>query len=208
MNFNWDTSSLTENRNFALIIYKNNNTNEFQEIENLFDIDWRDNNFFPESTNLIIGPDHQREKFIRLFHQAKKTIRIYQQSYNDEGIADALEKLSHQGIKIQLLMMPFPFGGKKDTNTPFQGRLIKTGGEVKLNKIRYMHAKAVIIDDKMAYIGSCNFYQPSLDFNREVGALTTDKNAIKRLISVFEKDWAISYSWDHRREQNLAKEAY
>lgn len=189
MNFNWDTSSLIENRNFALVIGKNNNAKEFQEIESLFDADWKDEKFSPQSGYLVIGPDHQREKFIKLFSQAKKCIRIYQQSYNDEEIVSVLEKLSRQGIKIKLLMMPFPFGGKKDINAPFQKRLIKAGGEVKLNKTRYMHAKAVIIDDEIAYIGSCNFYQPSLDFNREVGALTTNKNAIKRLIDMFEKDY-------------------
>jgi len=151
MNFNWDTSSLIENRNFALVIGKNNNAKEFQEIEGLFDADWKDKKFSPQSDYLIIGPDHQREKFIKLFSQTKKCIRIYQQSYNDEEIAGVLEKLSRQGIKIKLLMMPFPFGGKKDANAPFQERLIKAGGEVKLNKTRY-----IPIPLQTAGIGDCN----------------------------------------------------
>ena len=189
MSCNWDTPTLANTRDFAMIISKDKNPKDFQEINHIFESDWHNEPADYKSESLIIGPDHQREKFINLFSKAKHTIEIYQQSYNDEKIAKALEEISRKGIKIKLLMMPFPFGGKEDGNSSFQNRLIEAGGEVRLVTTRYIHAKVVIIDGKMAYIGSCNFYPTSLDFNRELGVITQDSSALKRLKNVFEQDW-------------------
>ncbi len=192
MSGNWDTPALTNARDFALIISRDKNQKEFQEIKNIFESDWHNKQIDHKSELLIIGPRHQREDFINLFSKAKQRIEIYQQSYNDEKIAKALEDISRKGIKVKLLMMPFPFGGKKDSNSSFQDSLIKSGGEVRLVKTRYIHAKVVIVDGKIAYVGSCNFYPASLDFNREVGVIVQDVSAIKRLRDVFEKDWELA----------------
>ncbi|EKE01316.1 MAG: nucleic acid binding ob-fold tRNA/helicase-type [uncultured bacterium] len=191
MSGNWDVSTLTATRDFALIINKDKDPLVFQEIKQLFESDWHNKSFEPKNESLIIGPGHQRDQFIKLFSKAKKSIEIYQQSYNDEKIAQALEDICRRGVDVKLLMMPFPFGGQKDGNAGFQDRLIKAGGKVHLVTTRYIHAKVVIIDGKMAYIGSCNFYPPSLDINREVGVLTENASVINRLRDVFKKDWAL-----------------
>ena len=65
----------------------------------------------------------------------------------------------------------------------------KIKGEVHLVKTRYIHAKAVIIDGKIAYIGSCNFYPHSLSFNREIGVITKNQQAVQKLKDTFYKDW-------------------
>lgn len=188
MTCNWDVSSLTKTRDFAVIIYKDKTPEEFHELGKIFDSDWNNKQADNRNTSLIIGPNHQREDFIKLFSTAKQSIKIYQQSYNDEKIASTLEELCHKGIKVKLLMTPFPFGGNEDKNLPFQKRLIKAGGEVHLAKM-YIHAKVVIIDDKIFYIGSCNFYPSSLEFNREIGIIIHNVDAVDRLSATFEKDW-------------------
>jgi cardiolipin synthase A/B len=191
MSGNWGTPSLTDARDFALIINKDKTPLVFQCVKNVFESDWYNKQVDCKNESLIIGPGNQREQFLELFSKAKKSIEVYQQSYNDEKIASFLEGAARKGIKVKLLMMPFPFGGKKDSNSPFQDRLIKAGGEVRLVETRYIHAKAVIVDGKMAYIGSCNFFPPSLEYNREVGVITKDPSVIKRLREVFRKDWTL-----------------
>lgn len=192
MSCNWDTPTLANTRDFALILSKEKNPIEFWEINRIFNADWQNKKISSTRESLIVGPDHQREKFIKLFSKAHKSIEIYQQSYNDEKIAQALENRCRKGIKVKLLMMPFPFGGSKDKNLPFQIRLVKTKGEVRLVKTRYIHAKVVIIDGKIAYIGSCNFYPHSLNFNREIGVITKNQQAVQKLKDTFDQDWKIA----------------
>ena len=77
---------------------------------------------------LVVGPGHgldrhsQRNEFINLFLSAKESIEIYIQSYNDEEIAQVLEKICHEGkVKVRLL---------KDFQTVFNPALYGTWEEI------------------------------------------------------------------------------
>ncbi len=48
------------------------------------------------------------------------------------------------------------------------------------------HAKALIIDDKEAVVGSQNLDFLSFDFNSEIGVFFQEKNTVKRLIEIAE----------------------
>jgi phosphatidylserine/phosphatidylglycerophosphate/cardiolipin synthase-like enzyme len=54
----------------------------------------------------------------------------------------------------------------------------------------YVHAKAIIVDDRWAFVGSENISTSSLDNNRELGVLVNDQDSLSRLSSTFEQDWA------------------
>ena len=53
----------------------------------------------------------------------------------------------------------------------------------------YIHAKAIIVDEQRAYVGSQNFSRTSLEFNRELGVIVSDPLAVARLTAVFAGDW-------------------
>lgn len=67
-------------------------------------------------------------------------------------------------------------------------RFEEAGGMVYLTNQVNVHAKVLIIDDRILYIGSTNFYQPSIDKNRNVGLLTQDQKLIAEVLAVFKKD--------------------
>lgn len=143
---------------------------------------------------IIVGPDNQRAFLKKLIKAAKSSIKIYQQSVQDDDIAKEIAAVADKGIKVELLMMPHPFGNdKEDGNKPNQ-KLIGSAkdGKVYLNKDLYMHAKVIIIDsgenDALMYIGSANFYGPALDKTRELGVLTEDKELISNVVGIFEAD--------------------
>ena len=218
MTCNWDKSSLDGTRDLGLVIDKQTNPEEVTDIVGIFAADWNNQEFDYKSKSLVVGPGHnldrqsQRDEFIKLFSTAKKSIKIYTQSYNDEKTAKALEDICHKGIKVSLLMTPFPFGGSKDTSAVFQDRLINAGCEVQYmkrdpglendklvaNKMRaknttfYIHAKSFLVDDEKAYIGSCNYYAPSFEYTREIGIVTQDIGVINKLKNIFHRDWQLS----------------
>ena len=56
------------------------------------------------------------------------------------------------------------------------------------------HTKVILVDVgtelPQAWVGSTNFYLPSLDYNRELGIITSNLPVINRIGSVFEYDWS------------------
>ena len=108
------------------------------------------------------------------------------------GIAQAVAGAARAGVDVRVLMMPFPFSKTKDNNVPNQELMGQAGAQVGLNTSNYIHAKVMIVDGKTMYVGSCNFYTPSLDQTRELGLLTQEAPTIEKVRAVFEHDWAKS----------------
>ena len=57
-----------------------------------------------------------------------------------------------------------------------------------------LHAKAVIIDDNKAFVGSFNFTKNSLENNREVGIFIKEKSILE-LVNSFQEDWGKSVAF-------------
>jgi len=61
--------------------------------------------------------------------------------------------------------------------------------QVKTTSQYYMHAKLIIIDQQMAFVGSENLSWESLNRNREVGLLISDPATVQQLGTTFDGDW-------------------
>lgn len=163
-----------------------------------FDADW-DNTVFPyklAGDMIIWGPEGQRKKFVDLINKAHNTLSIYQIDITDVGLYEALLAAIKRGVKVRLLMQPYPFNKNKDYNIPHQKNIMSAGGEIRLMQQYYMHAKVAMADfgqeNQVFYMGSCNFYTPSIDKNRELGFQLSFKNIYGDLHSTFEDDWALA----------------
>lgn len=185
--------SVAPARDFAVLAY---HPIHIKELQAGFDADWN-NTAFPydlAGDMLVWGPEGQRDKFLDLINKAHKTLSIYQIDITDVGIYEALLAAIKRGVKVRLLMQPYPFNKDKDYNIPHQTGILKAGGEVRLMHEYYMHAKVVMVDfdyeDGLFYMGSCNFYTPSINENRELGLTLSFKEIYKRLHRTFEADWS------------------
>ena len=54
----------------------------------------------------------------------------------------------------------------------------------------FVHAKAMIVDGKAAYVGSINLTAVSITQNREVGVILTQATEVKRLVDTMNADFA------------------
>ena len=54
----------------------------------------------------------------------------------------------------------------------------------------YVHAEAIVVEGRRAFVGSENLSAASLDHNRELGVIVADTGAIQTLESTFDGDWA------------------
>lgn len=182
----------TGTRDFTILI---TDPAMISEINRVFDNDTQEKKSQPSNINLLWGPDKQRKNLLKLIHQAKKSISIYQQDIQDKDICNALiEKTKKDKVQVKIVMTPFPFSKTKDNNFKNQMKLKKAGAQVRfLENGVYVHAKVMIIDGgtktQRAYLGSCNFYPSSIDDNRELGVILTGSKNIQKLESIFEEDF-------------------
>lgn len=181
------TSNERPSRDFAVKI-------ESEEIiSELIQAFWNDINgeeFIGSQRDLLWGPNNQREIFKTLIESAKRSIKIYQQDITDSEMIEWFMKAAKNHVDVKLIMSPHPFGfNNPDNNIDNQKKLADAGGNVYLINDLNIHAKVMILDDCLMYLGSTNFYQPSIDKNRNVGLLTSDADLIQAVNAVFVEDW-------------------
>lgn len=127
--------------------------------------------------NLLLCPIDCREKIIWLLRWAKQSIVIQNQYISDPEIMDVLQTQQHLDINITL--------PKNKENEVTAAQL---SGHIRLLSSPYIHAKTLLIDDSHLLISSINFSSNSLDNNREIGIVLTDKQSIEQFKKQFQQD--------------------
>lgn len=158
-----------------------------------------------------------------LFKQAKKSIRIQTQYIKQQEWQDALMEALGNNIKVYLTLPSFchfiqkDYGvGFIDVNTAkgksgFYSKWLepyeKVGGDNFSLKIfnrgvpdldgspmGYQHAKIVIIDDRLAWVGSTNGSLASTNFNREFGIIFDQAEIVSYLTKIAKSDHELGLS--------------
>jgi cardiolipin synthase A/B len=68
----------------------------------------------------------------------------------------------------------------------------QSGVQVREDPQLYMHAKIIVVDNKVAFVGSDNISTQSLDQNRELGIIVSDSSVLHTLQTTFQNDWGVS----------------
>lgn len=163
------------------------------DLQHLFDKDWVSED--PSSCGrVIVAPLNYRSAVTKAIQSATHSIELYQQDASDKALVDLLVKRAAEGIKISVVMTPYPFSKKSDNNIPFQEDIRKNGGLVSLKTAPYIHAKVLLIDrdtdHEYAFFGSSNFYTSSLDENREVALILKNPEDLAAFRKSFDFDLA------------------
>lgn len=203
---NFDESTFDHCRDFAVVLNVRQHPEELSLLRELFVRDMRNqgydwNTVCPKS--IVVGPDGQREKVIQFLKEAKSSVKIYQQYCNDTAVIEAIEYLVQKGVKVTLLMMPYPTNYENDSNTAAQDRLKEAGVNVGLIVGQnYIHARLIIVDDAQAWVGTMQLSEPSLDNNREL-SFFIEGPTVKELVTQFEEDQKLAQT-DLARARNEA----
>src|SRR5262245_3028338 len=147
------------------------------EIGRLFDADWKGKEFAAADLPLVISPDNSREKLTELLQSASKSIRIIDAKLRDKKMLRLLAEKASSGCDVKVIG-PEP--------------AIALPSEVMFRPmVRYkLHAKCVVVDTKLTFVGSQNLRRPSLDRRRELGFILHDPVIARRIERTFDEDWA------------------
>ncbi|MGA8942910.1 MAG: cardiolipin synthase [Thermoactinomyces sp.] len=140
------------------------------------------------------GPDSEWEQIkngmIKMIYSAKEQIVIQTPYFvPDDSLMHALKIAALSGVEIRI-MIP----SKPDhifvywATYAYIGELLKIGVRCFIYDHGFIHAKMMVVDGKIASVGTANFDVRSFKLNFEVNAFVFDVVLARRLQTIFEKD--------------------
>lgn len=140
------------------------------------------------------GPDSDWEQikngYIKMIMSAKERIFIQTPYFiPDESLRDALRIAALSGVEVNIMIPNKP-------DHPFVywatlshiGDMLNAGAKVFIYQKGFMHAKTIVIDGKIASVGTANIDVRSFRLNFEVNAFLYDFGLAKRLEAAFHED--------------------
>ena len=184
MTLNPSASAFTSNREYAVLVTR---AAEVTELKTLFDADWAGQTNPRVDSNLMVSPNNSRLRLITLINRATTKLLVQVETFSDEGMRSLLKQKLDAGVDVRILMA---HPTDVDQNAADALTLRNRGFPVRFLRAPTMHAKMVVVDGALAYVGSINFTRPSMDQNREIGVLLDDAPTAAALDTQAEADWA------------------
>ena len=193
---NWVTKNLTETRDYAVVTTR---AKEVREIIGCFEADWKRKPFRAGSdSQLIWCKGNGRDRISRFIDEAKHTLFVQNERYQDAVIIERLVRAHERGVKVHVMARP-PHKLKKEKLTEGVGGLRILGDVgVKVHKLKHLklHAKMLLADHSRAIVGSINLTPGSFDSRRELAIEVNAANVVHRLDRVARHDWKHSHPLD------------
>lgn len=165
------------------------------------------------------GPDQElkgiREITFAAILRAKRRVWIASPYFvPDAALLDALRLAAYSGVDVRLLGQ----GRRDHLLTHYAGcyywaEALRAGVRIFRYRKGLLHAKATLVDDDFAMVGSANFDNRSMFLNFEANVLLYSAEAARTLEATFERDFADSDALDPERyaarsfRQRLAENA-
>ena len=193
---NWETKNFTETRDYAIITY---HPHEVKEIVLCFQADWHRKSFDPgPDLNLIWCSNNGRTKIAKFIDEAKHTLFVQNERFQDLVIIERLVHAASRGVKVHVMARP-PHTLKKEKLVEGVGGLrIMDDVGIKIHKLKNLklHGKMLLADGCRAIVGSINLSPGSFDHRRELAIEVHDPPVIERLRKIAHHDWENSHTLD------------
>lgn len=158
---------------------------DVSEATAVFEADWT-GAAVPALQSLVVSPINARVRLAELINHAKQEIAIEWEELSDQGIGDLLTARLQAGVVVKLIV-PSDMG----PNTRSRLGLLKyANAQVRTLDDPYIHAKMILVDQQLGFIGSVNATSNSLDNNRELGVVWRNAQVAQTAASTFAADFA------------------
>ncbi len=155
------------------------------------------------------GPDKLDEaiksNYVKMINSAKESILIQTPYFiPDSSVFESLKIAAMSGVDVKIMIPCKP-------DHPFVywatywhcGGLLRYGVKVYTYENGFMHAKTLVIDGKVASVGTANFDMRSFKLNFECNAIIYDTETSSKLYNIFLND--LNYSLELTREIYLER---
>ena len=193
---NWETKNLTRTRDYAVVT---DHRHEVAEIVACFEADWHREPFDPgAAVHLLWCPINGRDRIAHFIDEAKHTLFVQNERYQDSVILERLVRAARRGVKVHVMARP-PHSLKRDQLIEGVGglRILDDVG-VKVRKLKglKLHGKMLLADGVTAIVGSINLAPGSFDSRRELAIEVRDAAVVDRLHTIVKVDKENSHPLD------------
>ncbi|MBZ5622696.1 MAG: phospholipase [Acidobacteriia bacterium] len=193
---NWDPDNFEETREFAVT---STDPDEVAEVIECFDADWSRQPFESRRpSNLIWCPGPGRQQIADFIDQAKHSLFVQNERYQDAIIVEHLVRAKLRGVKVHVMTRPsHSLRAKKLVEGVGDLRIMNDVG-IGIHKMKplKLHAKVLVADKARAVVGSINLTSSSFDDRRELAIQLNDPDVVDRLVKVVHDDWRNSHVLD------------
>ncbi|WP_010097669.1 cardiolipin synthase [Ornithinibacillus scapharcae] len=144
------------------------------------------------------GPDSDWEQikngYIKMIMSAKEYVYIQTPYFiPDESLRDALRIAALSGVDVKIMIPnkpdhPFVYWA----TLSYAGDMLEAGAEVYIYQRGFLHSKTIVVDGKIASVGTANIDVRSFRLNFEVNAFLYNRQLATQLLHAFNKD--VEYS--------------
>ena len=155
-------------------------------IEQTFDLDWADDQGTPPGGADLVWSPGSEQTLVSLIDSAHKSLLVENEEMSASEIVRALEDAAHRGVHVEVVMTR-----SSEWDGAFDA-LVRAGVEVHTyspSASLYIHAKVIDADGTRVFIGSENFSVGSMQYNRELGLITSEPPIVSAVQSTLTSDY-------------------
>jgi len=191
MTMNCNTSSPNTNREYLAI---DTDATDVAEATAIFKADHAMMSITPAGP-LVVAPTNARTSLVALIDTAMTTLDVEGEEFSDTystGVVNAVARAASRGVAVRVVIA----NGQADATSI--NRVKNAGGHVVMTGPTsgngtatnpYIHAKAIVVDNAKAFVGSENFSAGSLAYNRELGAIFDAAAEVAKVETAIDTDF-------------------
>jgi phosphatidylserine/phosphatidylglycerophosphate/cardiolipin synthase-like enzyme len=181
-----------------------------REIQRLFENDWAYSAAVGEQappfnptppvsrSDLIVSPVNGAERLVRFYQGAKRTLDVYTELLGNLTLESELVAAVKRGVRVRLIAPEQVNDGTMEIRQLQYDSLVAladagvdvhVSGPDETAQLPYMHARAAVVDGKIAYLGSISLSPDSITFNREMGLILRQRVLVRKLEAQFQSDY-------------------
>ena len=145
----------------------------------------------PTGADLLWSPGSE-DALLSLIASARSSLLVENEEMDAPAITSALEAAARRGVSVTVIMTDDSEWSSDFSDLEAAGVHVRTYSE---DAALYIHAKAIVADGNRAFVGSENFSDASLDYNRELGIITSDAAIVSVLEDTLLADAAGAAPW-------------
>lgn len=184
MTMNATYGALRDNREYLAV---DTDAKHVAQVEGLFELD------FGGASNvsggeLVVSPSTSQTMLVELIDSATKTVDVEVESISDDKIVAALGRAHDRGARVRVII-----ADTTDSVTEVAAHSTMQNKGISLVRVTkpYIHAKAIVADGTVAFVGSENFTTNSLLANREIGVIFDVASEVSKVASTIDGDFAL-----------------
>jgi cardiolipin synthase A/B len=176
-------------RDFAVV---DTSDADVSAIERTFDLDWADEQGTPPPGADLVWSPGSEQTLVSLIDSAQESLLVENEEMRASEIVDALERAARRGVRVDVVMTR---SSEWDDNFD---ALVRAGVDVRTyspSAALYIHAKVIDADGTRLFIGSENFSVGSMQYNRELGLITSSPPLVAAAQRTLTSDFDGAQPW-------------